>query len=479
MDGDIEQGGLCVDQLGGQLVPAGDLNGQTGDALGTGIIRDGGGSAHRLILPAGPEGGELIQHLPAHGIDGGGRDGEAGVHMGADFGAAVGGSAGFGQPLGQRGASQRHTAGQFRNGTGYLTGSALGVRDTDAAAIHADNTPEGDVHQLGLSILVGIPCGLQPFGILPLVLPGAEHLAVDTVCIIAVGKALTVEGGEQRILHALSNSTVVQRLAVDRGDGGHILGPLHASLQLDGGDTHFLQLLQVMDQTVVFQAQGVFLLPVVVAVALAAGLGAASPVAGAAADGGGHIALAAVAHAQGAVDKYFNFNGGVGADIADLLPVQLPAEHHTFDTHGGAHLHTGKGVDGHLRGAVDGNVGGDLTAQLHDAKVLNNECVHIAGSSVADHLRQGIDLLVGNQGIQRQVDIHTPDMAVLYCLLQGLGGKILCALTGIKGAAAQIYGVCSVLYGCPKGIHGASRCQQFDHSLFLQYFSIMVYLCAL
>ena len=65
-------------------------------------------------------------------------------------------------------------------------------------------------------------------------------------------------------------------------------------------------------------------------VALTAGLGAAPPVAGAPADGGGEIALPAVAHAQGAVDENLNFNGRVCADVADFLPAQLPAQNHPF-----------------------------------------------------------------------------------------------------------------------------------------------------
>ena len=38
-----------------------------------------------------------------------------------------------------------------------------------------------------------------------------------------------------------------------------------------------------------------------------------------------------------------------------------------LDTHGGAQQHAGQRMDGHLGAAVDGNAGGDLTAQLHHA----------------------------------------------------------------------------------------------------------------
>jgi hypothetical protein len=59
--------------------------------------------------------------------------------------------------------------------------------------------------------------------------------------------------------------------------------------------------------------------------------------------------------------------------------------------------------------------------------------------------------------------IHTPDVAVFDCLRKGLGGKVLCALAGIEGAHAKIYGIGAILHRCPKGFHRARRCQQFQH----------------
>lgn len=67
------------------------------------------------------------------------------------------------------------------------------------------------------------------------------------------------------------------------------------------------------------------------------------------------------------MDENFNFNGRVGADVADFLPAQLPAENDPLDTHGGAQQHAGQRMDGHLGASVDGNAGGDLPAQLHHA----------------------------------------------------------------------------------------------------------------
>ena len=187
--------------------------------------------------------------------------------------------------------------------------------------------PSGSVtvRQLRLAGLVGLTGRLNPGRVFLGLLANAEHLPVHPAGIVAVGEALTVKGGEQSLLHGPGYLTLVQGLAVDSGDGGHVFGPLHPAFQLDGGNTHLLQFLQVVDQAVVLQAQGVFFLPMGIAVALAAGLGTAAPVAGPAADEGGHIALTGVAHTQCAVTEDFDLDGRLGADIADLFSAQFTA----------------------------------------------------------------------------------------------------------------------------------------------------------
>ena len=77
-----------------------------------------------------------------------------------------------------------------------------------------------------------------------------------------------------------------------------------------------------------------------------------------------------------------------------------------------------------------------LTAQLHNAQVLDNKGVHVVLGRVADQVRKGLHLPVGNQGVQRQMHLHAPDVTVFNCVHQGLGGKILCTLPGIEVTAA-------------------------------------------
>ena len=56
-------------------------------------------------------------------------------------------------------------------------------------------------------------------------------------------------------------------------------------------------------------------------------------------------------------------------------------------------------MDGHLGGAVDGNVGRDLTAKPDHPQVLDDEGIHTGGSRVTDQLDHIVHFPVGHQGI--------------------------------------------------------------------------------
>ena len=87
--------------------------------------------------------------------------------MGADFGAAVGGAAGFGQPSTEHLAGQGHAVGQLRFGTNHGAAAALRVGDGEGAPVHSDGTLELNVHQGGFSGLVRLLRFLEPLGVIP------------------------------------------------------------------------------------------------------------------------------------------------------------------------------------------------------------------------------------------------------------------------------------------------------------------------
>ena len=79
------------------------------------------------------------------------------------------------------------------------------------------------------------------------------------------------------------------------------------------------------------------------------------------------------------------------------------------------------------------------------------------GIELTDELTAVVQFPVGDQGVQGQVDLATAHMAVLGRLGQGLYGKILRPLAGIKAAAAKVDRVRAILDRSPQGLHGPGR----------------------
>ena len=136
------------------------------------------------------------------------------------------------------------------------------------------------------------------------------------------------------------------------------------------------------------------------------------------------------------MSEYFDFNGGIGADIANFLPAQFPAQHHTGEAPGSTQPHAGKTVDGHLGRAVDGNTGRDFPAQPDNAQILDDEGIHTALGGLLDQGNHIVGLFVGNQGVQRQMDGNATDVAIFDRLSQCLRGEVFGALAGIELSAA-------------------------------------------
>jgi hypothetical protein len=109
------------------------------------------------------------------------------------------------------------------------------------------------------------------------------------------------------------------------------------------------------------------------AVSAPAGLGALAAVAAAPADGIAHVALPTVAHAQRAVDKGLQLDGGASADGPDLGQAQLAGEDHALDADLLQERHPLGGVAVHLR-AGDERDGWQIA--LEQAHVLDDGGVH-------------------------------------------------------------------------------------------------------
>ena len=95
--------------------------------------------------------------------------------------------------------------------------------------------------------------------------------------------------------------------------------------------------------------------------------------------------------------------------------------------------------------AVDGNVGGNLLAKFYNAQILHDKGIHTAAGGMTNQRRCRLHLLIGHQGVQREMYGNTANMTIFHRLCQHLGGKILGALTGVERTASQIYCIGAIL----------------------------------
>ena len=150
----------------------------------------------------------------------------------------------------------------------------------------------------------------------------------------SVGEAVAIGIGDSRVLLRQSS---IESFTVDGGHGEDVLGRLHAALDFKrrhaGGHevVHAIHRAQILGRKQVIARRGKALLQSLVLqlIGKPARLSAHPPVGRAAADHGGHEALARVAHAQCAVGEHLHFHPLFGrrrAQKGDLVQRHLTGE---------------------------------------------------------------------------------------------------------------------------------------------------------
>ena len=274
--------------------------------------------------------------------------------------------------------------------------------------------------------------------------------------IIAVGEAAAAEGLRQLTGFRLGRAALfIQQPPVDGGDNRHILRTLHAALQLQTGNAHLRQLLHIGGEVGILQAQGVAALAGTVhPVGQAAGLGTAAAIAASAPDEGGHFALAGIAHTQRAVQKGLNLPAAATADLSNFLPRKLTGQYHPLHPQVHRIVGAAQGMDAHLRAGVNGQIRCDLLRQRQHAPILHQNRVDAHAGRLAQQLRGFAQLTVGEQCIQREIDLDAAQMAVAHRLSKRFVGKIPGAAAGVECAEAHIHGIRAALH---RGHHGLPR----------------------
>ena len=149
--------------------------------------------------------------------------------------------------------------------------------------------------------------------------------------------------------------------------------------------------------------------------------------------------------------KDLDGDGALLADGADILPAQLPGEDRTAQAQLRRRLHPRQGVDGHLGTAVEGQVRGSRPGQGRQPPVLDDDGVHAAPACKEELFPGGVHLPVRDQGVDGEVDLHPPGVAVGDRPGELLEGEILRPPAGVEVPAAQVHGVRAALHG---GHHG-------------------------
>ncbi len=197
----------------------------------------------------------------------------------------------------------------------------------------------------------------------------------------------------------------------------------------------------------------------------AAGLAAVAAVGAAAGVGVADVALAAVGHAQRAVDEELD----VGAprrihwpqrlvDGGDLLQRQFARQHDLRQAHvlqkarflGRADVGLGAGVQ------LDGRQVDFQQAHVLDDQRVGTGVVHLPG-----HLARGLQLVVAQDGVQGDEDAAVEAVRVLH---QALDVADVVARTGAraKGRAADVDGIGAVVDGFDADVGIARGREQFE-----------------
>ena len=412
-EGQIERRRSGGQQGRGQLSPVAKLCRQTG-RLPRSPLRDGRReAANNAGRRFAAQGGQLVQRRPPQSVDRPDRDGQPRPEPHVNPGAAVGGPAGASQTLRQRLAGDGPAVRGLRRFP--LAANAASLRVLDGKRdrpVRLDLNGKADRDPLALPRLIGGAGGGEQPGVLPLPAPDAKHIPPGAVLKIAVGEALTGEDPPEGLQIVRPRLPPVQRGAVDPRDHRHILGPLHPSLQLEGGRAHLLQRAQVGNQAIVLEAQRMALVPAPVPVGQAAGLGALPPVARPPPHDGGKPALPRIAHTERSMPEDLDFDGTLPADGPELVLGQLPRQDGSGAAQPGGGPDPLEGVDAHLGAGVPLHLGRDRPAQPQRAQVLDDKGVGPAPGGLGDPRGGGGQLPVGKQGVEGQMHPHPANVAV-------------------------------------------------------------------
>ena len=233
----------------------------------------------------------------------------------------------------------------------------------------------------------------------------------------------------------------VQAFPVTSGNHGHILRPLQPPFQFDGCNPCLLQFRQFIPQAYVPGAE-----PRAAAAAVIifhpAGLGAPAPVSAPFPHHAGEKAQAAHRHALCAMGENLNFDTRIRA-FADFRQGAFPCQHDAAHPLLFAPDHPGPVVDSHLGACVHSQFGKKLPGNAQHAQVLHQHRVRFQIPQQSQHLCHRFQFAVLDQGIDRHMHTHMPQVGITDRFLQLPAVKITRTGARAESGIPQVYRVCT------------------------------------
>ena len=279
----------------------------------------------------------------------------------------------------------------------YAIAAAQHIRNGGAHA-SADAYPEfQSVTQMQLLIQLN-NCLIAVF--IQLSYTADKHTAVIGTAVAhhcASGTALQISGGEVTVEDLLDirqillrHIVIIGKIAVNRTAVSiyyyrNIFRALHTSFDFVGHNAcvnqlrqnaqgiHILGAQQIL--ACILALQHILILGVKQLIRQTARLGTASAVAAAAADKTAHQALSAVADAQSAMDKGFDFTAAA-AGCTDFLQAQLARQYAALHACAHSEVYTAAIGNTHLRAGMQRQLRHNFLCQADNAQILHNESVY-------------------------------------------------------------------------------------------------------
>ena len=160
----------------------------------------------------------------------------------------------------------------------------------------------------------------------------------------------------------------------------------------------------------------------------AARLRAQTSIGGTTPDHGGHEALAGIADAQRAMTERLDLDARLGThlrEMGDFLHGKLAGERDTLGTHAGGGANTGGVARVHLRGNMQADVGKRTGYLARKTDVLDDERVGTCAPCLASAFEHAAHLARQHDDVERDVDLHAPQMRVIARFLERGDGEVV------------------------------------------------------